>query len=336
MTDALLTSAPAGSVRVRALRSLLGGGALYLALFSVVHVVLALTTDGATPADAVCLVLVIGAQAVLAVRGRADLSVAWTAAICASLVVAAAVGLWTMRPGLLDETYSAWFLGAIAFDLLGIVLLGRLRTAWAIMAVIVVLAVVWATTHGMPAADGLGLVVRHVATLLVGTALAVSLRRSRSAFALFQALRLRRSTEEEASRARDAARRAAVEQVLGAAGPSLRAIAAGRELSADDRRQLLVLEGSLRDQIRTPRLVRGALRDSVDAARRRGINVLLMDEADAAPAAARDDAAAWLALRLDAVAEGGFVGRLRDLGDSVRATAVNDDHGEAASFPAGA
>lgn len=335
MTATETVGARTRPIRVRALRSLLGGGALYLALFTLVHAVLALTTDGATIEDLVCLALVVVPQAVLAVRARTDLATGWTTAICGSLAVCAVVGLWTMHPGLLSETYAAWFLGAITFDLLGIVLLGRTGAAWLTMALVCGLAVLWAVTHGMPAAVGVGLVVRHVATLLVGTALAVSLRRSRRAFAVFQALRLRRSTEEEASRARSAARRVAVEQVLDAAGPSLRAIADGRSLSEEDRRQMLVLEGSLRDQIRTPRLVRGVLRESVDAARRRGINVLLMDEAEEAQQSARDAAARWLAHSLDAVAEGGFVGRLRDLGDSVRATAVNDDRGEAESFPFG-
>lgn len=335
MSAAASIGARTRPVRVVALRSLLGGGALYLTLFTVVHAVLALTTDGATVEDVVCLILVVAPQVVLVVRARTDLSTSWTVAICVSLAVCAAVGLWTMHPGRLSETYAAWFLGAITFDLLGIVLLGRARAAWLTLAFICGLAVVWATSHSMPALGGLGLVVRHVATLLVGTALAVSLRRSRRAFAVFQALRLRRSTEEEAARARSAARRVAVEQVLDAAGPSLRAIAAGRVLTEEDRRQMLVLEGSLRDQIRTPRLVRGALRDSVDAARRRGINVLLMDEAQDAQDGARDSAARWLAGCLDATVEGGFVGRLRDLGDHVRASAVNDDRGEAESFPFG-
>lgn len=318
------------------LRSLLLAGGLYVSLFVVVHAALAFTTSGVTVADVALLVLVTAPQLVLARRVGADVGRPTAGVLAAVLVLAGALGLWTMLPTALDASYSAWFLGAITIDLLGLAVLGALGTAWAAMTALTVLCAVWATSQGMPVGDGLGLIVRHIATLVIGTLLVISLRRSRGAFAAFQALRVRRSTEEEAAKARAAARRSAVEQVLDQAGPTLQAIAQGRRFCADDRRQLLVLEGALRDQIRTPLLVRGALRESVASARHRGVNVLLMDEAEQADPAARAAAAAWLAERLDATADGGFVGRLRDLGDGVRASAVHDDLGDARSFPSGA
>ncbi|MFD1720108.1 hypothetical protein [Amnibacterium endophyticum] len=315
------------------LRSVLLGGGLYVALFFVVHVALAATATGIAPVDLVLLVLVCAPQVVYARRRGADIGRLRGLLIAAALVAAGALGFWSTFPAAPDATYAAWFLGAITFDLLGLALLGALEIAWSTMAALVVLSGIWAVSHGLPVAEGPVIVVRHVATLLIGTLLVVSLRRSRSAFVAFQAARMRRSTEEEAARARAAARRIAAERVLEQAGPTLEALAAGRPLSADDRRQLLVLEGALRDQIRTPLLVCGALRDSVTAARRRGVNVMLMDEAEQADAAVRVEAAAWLAERLDATGAGGFVGRLRDLGDAVRVSAVNDDHGDARSFP---
>jgi post-segregation antitoxin (ccd killing protein) len=95
----------------------------------------------------------------------------------------------------------------------------------------------------------------------------------------------------------------------------------------------MVLEGALRDQIRTPRLSASELRGVVDTARRRGINVLLLDEAEEAGADARARATQWLSERLESTSEGRFVGRLRDLeGGGVRASAVRDDQGEAEVF----
>jgi hypothetical protein len=249
------------------------------------------------------------------------------------LLAAAAVGLWSIAGATFPQGYDAWFLGAITFDLLGLTVFGRFRAAWITMLLLVLVCLAWAVLDGRPMLDGVLLVVRHVATLAVGTALAVSLRRSSAASEAFRAVQRRRRMEEDVARARAGARRGAVEQVLEQAGPMLRAIAEGRRLTAEDRRQMLVLEGALRDQIRIPRLTRSRLRGVVDTARRRGANVLLLDEADAATEQARQQAVDWLAERLEQVSEGRFVGRLRDVeGGGVRVSAVRDETGESAVF----
>ena len=120
--------------------------------------------------------------------------------------------------------------------------------------------------------------------------------------------------------------------VLEQAGPMLRAIAEGRTLSTSDRDELLVIEGALRDQIRTPALTRGRLKESVAAARRRGVNVLLLDEAERAAPEARRRAAVWLAAELDRSEGDRFVGRLRVLDGAVRASAVVADRSRSATF----
>lgn len=317
----------------RVLRSLVGAGAAYFALFVVVHATLALTSAGSNAWDAVSLVLIVVPQWVLIRRRSLDLP-SRTAVVLAVLVVGAAItGLLSIADIARPEGYDAWFVGGIAFDLLGLTVVGRFGAAWATMAIVVATCLGWAVLGDRPLSVGLGLVVRHVATLAVGTALAVSLRRSNAASVAFRAVQRRRRMEEDVARARAGARRSAVEQVLEQAGPMLRAIAEGRRISADDRRQMLVLEGALRDQIRTPRLSATELRAVVDTARRRGVNVLLLDEADEASDAARADASRWLAAQLESTKRGGFIGRLRDVeGGGVRASAVRDDHGEAAVF----
>jgi hypothetical protein len=315
------------------LRSVLGGGVAYFALFTVVHVVLALTSDGTNGWDVVSLVLVLAPQWFLIRRHGLDLSLRRSILIAALVCGSAFAGLMSIAGIASPDGYDAWFLGAIAFDLLGLTVVGRFGTAWWTMALIVAGCIAWAAIGDRPMGIGVGLIVRHVATLAVGTALAVSLRRSNAASAAFRAVQRRRRMEEDVGRARAGARRSAVEQVLEQAGPMLRAIAEGRRLSAEDRRQMIVLEGALRDQIRTPRLNASELRTVVDTARRRGVNVLLLDEADAAAVAARTQAVHWLAVRLAATEEGRFVGRLRDLGDGgVRVSAVRDEVGEAEVF----
>jgi hypothetical protein len=320
-------------VNQRILRSLLGGGLIYFGVWVVVHATLALTSDGINAWDLVCLVLVIPPQWVLIRRRTLDLPLR-TAVVLAVLALAGGIGGLLSIAGIAHpDGYDAWFLGAIAFDLLGLTVVGRFGTAWVTMALLVASCIGWAALGGRPISIGVALIVRHIATLAVGTALAVSLRRSNAASAAFRAVQRRRRTEEDVARARASARRGAVEQVLEQAGPMLRAIAEGRRMTPEDRRQMIVLEGSLRDQIRTPRLNASELRAVVDSARRRGVNVLLFDEADQAGRGPRAAATHWLAGRLEQTPEGRFIGRLRDLeGGGVRASAVRDDQGEAEVF----
>ena len=321
------------SARQRLLRSLLGGGTVYFALFVIVHVVLALTSDGVDVWDVVALALVVAPQWMLIRRSTLELSRGLAVGIALLAFAAAVVGLLSIAAIGRPDGYDAWFLGGVAFDLLGLTVVGRFGTAWITMAGVVAACVGWAVLGDRPVVVGVALIVRHVATLAVGTALAVSLRRSNAASVAFRAVQRRRRMEEDVARARAGARRSAVEQVLEQAGPTLRAIAAGRRFTPEDRRQMLVLEGALRDQIRTPRLNASELRSVTDDARRRGVNVLLLDEADAASATARAQAVQWLAARLEQTTEGRFVGRLRDHEDGgVRVSAVRDETGEAEVF----
>lgn len=322
-----------GSPGHRLLQSLLGAGLAYFGLYVVVHAVLAFAGAGVHWSDLVLLLLVAAAQlAVIRLRRRV-LTPLWAAAIAVVLVLTTVLGLANLPSAQDPNSYDTWFFGAVTFDLLGLMVLGSFRAPWSAMAAIVFACLVWATARGVPDPVGVALVVRHVGTLAVGTALALSLRRSNAAAEAFSLVERRRRMEEDVARAREGARRSAVEQVLEMAGPTLRAIAAGRKFSAEDRRQMLVLEGALRDQIRTPRLAATHLRASLDAARRRGVNVLLLDEADAAAPEARAQAIAWLVERLESTMEGGFTGRIRDVGEGgVRVSAVSGDHSEVATF----
>ncbi|RIX28782.1 hypothetical protein [Amnibacterium setariae] len=329
--DRLLGAPPSRSQRL--LRSILGGGAVYFALFALVHVVLAFTSAGTNAWDLVSLVLVLVPQWVLIRRRTLDLPLRPSIMLALIVGAAALTGLLSIADVARPDGYDAWFLGAVAFDLLGLAVAGRFGSAWVGMGVVAALCIGWALLGGRPVGIGIGLVVRHVATLAVGTALAVSLRRSSATAVIARGVQRRRRMEEDVARARASARRSQVEQVLEQAGPVLRSIAEGRPTTPEERRQMLVIEGALRDQIRTPRLNASELRSVVDTARRRGVNVLLLDEADAAGDDARLHAVHWLAERLAATPEGRFVGRLRDTENGgVRVSAVRDEQGEAEVF----
>ena len=321
------------SLGSRLLESLVTGRGAYLALFLLVHAVLAATTAGFTVLDVLELVLIGGPYSVLIATRRMTPGLAIPLAAC--LIAAAGLAAYALPTDGRPPGYEAWVFGAIAFVLLGVTVTGRYLLAWLVLVCVAGVAVGWSISTGQGYGPGLQLVIRHFATLLVGTLFAMSYRRSNAAFAAHQLAERRDRAAETAAEARAVARRVAAESVLEQAGPMLRAIAAGRAMSDSDKRELLVLEGSLRDQIRAPWLARGALKESVAAARRRGVNVLLLDETQATgEAESPAEAAAWLADRLDAVDGEHFVGRVRRTEDGLRVTAVAGASSEGVSLPA--
>lgn len=305
-------------------RAALLGNAMYLTLFLGVHVVLATAPDGLTMADFVELVLVAAPATALLLLRRITVPVAIGCVL--TLVTAAAVGTWSLPPVPQAPDYRAWSLGAVTFVALVLAFRERYLEAWLALACMAAIAVGWSVDVGVGPLVGVGLVVRHFGTLLAGTLFAVALARSeRSARAFEAAERLDRA-ESQAEEARHAARQAAARAVLEQAGPLLERLAEGRTLSAADRRELLVVEGALRDRIRAAGLLRDSLPDRVAAARRRGMDVLLLDEAgELLGDQERAQAAAWLADRLDSARGGRFVGRLGSRDGVPRVTAVTDE-----------
>jgi hypothetical protein len=214
----------------------------------------------------------------------------------------------------------------VTFVALGLAFRQRYIEAWVTLLCTAAIAIGWAVAVGLPPVIGVGLVVRHFGTLIAGTLLAVALRRSARSAAAFEAAERQEQAAAEAARAREAARQAAVRAVLEQAGPLLEQLAEGRPLTDRDRRELLVVEGALRDRIRAPGLLRGSLPGRVAAARRRGMDVLLLDEAGALLSdEERGRAAAWLAERLAETAGRRFVGRLGSRDGLPRVTAVTDE-----------
>jgi hypothetical protein len=317
----------------RLIESLVTGRSAYLVLFLVVHATLAFTSAGATVLDAVELLLIGAPYSVLVVRRRLSTGLGVLITIC--LLAAAGLAAFSLPTGGAAPGYAAWPFGAITFVLLGFALVGRYLRAWLVLLGVAGIAVGWSLATGQGPMPGVALVDRHFATLLVGTLFAISYRRSNTAFAAHKAAERRVRAAEQAAEARAAARRSAAESVLEQAGPMLRAIAEGRPLIPAERQELLVLEGTLRDQIRAPWLAEGPLRDSIAAARRRGVNVLLLDESHSAGnPGLRDRAAAWLAEQVDAVHGERFVGRVRGDDEELKVSAVAGGLAEWASFPA--
>lgn len=314
--SATATTAPPSRQAVRL-------GWAYFALFLGVHVVLAAAPDGITPADVVELVLVGGAAALLA--APASVSTPVTVACVLALVSAAAIGVRNLPPVPQSPDYRSWVLGAVTFVALGLAFRGRYLAAWVTLLSVAGITIRWSVDMHLGPMVGAGLVVRHFGTLLAGSLLSVALARSARSAAAFAAAERAELAVSEAARARHLARQAAAQAVLDAAGPLLEQLAEGRPLDDRDRRELLVVEGALRDRIRAAGLMAPVLQEAVAAARRRGLDVLLLDEAGASVnEQQRGEAADWLTTELLGARGDRFVGRLVTREGAPRVTAVTD------------
>jgi signal transduction histidine kinase len=115
-------------------------------------------------------------------------------------------------------------------------------------------------------------------------------------------------------------------------GPLLRRLEEGTELTAAEIAECRALEGGLRDDFRGGRLARGPLIAAAAAARRRGVDVVLIDDVPDHSIAepTLDAVATWMGERLHATPAGSFVGGLLPAGDDRVAIAVSGE--ESASF----
>lgn len=111
--------------------------------------------------------------------------------------------------------------------------------------------------------------------------------------------------------------------------PMLEKIANG-QLTDQDRQDAKVLEAELRDEIRGRNLITPKLKTTIQAARLRGVEVVLLDEGglDTAPAALKEQITDRLAEELERVSEGRVAIRARQIGEA-RVTFVASRSGTA-------
>jgi hypothetical protein len=197
------------------------------------------------------------------------------------------------------------------------------------MGIMIAATVVWTVSTGQGVMPAIDLVDRQAGTLLVGNLFALGLSRTMRG--------LQRVTESQTVRAAaDAAMRASAElrdRRLAAldrtATPALRAIAAGA-LSADERAELLITEGMLRDSIRGGVLAQEPAVSRIQEARRRGVDVVLLDDSgdvDLPPDAAAE-VVEWVAEHVDHADTGSFTARISVTASELVASIVSDERGQ--------
>lgn len=235
-----------------------------------------------------------------------------------NLVVAALVPLLT-NANLDPETadmYSTWYVVGIATLMATTAVRQQKFIAWLGTAVLVIQVIAWA---GLPGGFHTGLI---GALMLVfsGHTISVGLRNAYRDTMAFNKIALDTQTEKVVSAAASEERRAMLDGALRGALPMLNDIKNSHgKLTQAQKQEAKLLEAALRDEIRGRALMTKAVRESVRAARMRGVEVVILDEGglDQLSFYERDEILGQVASSINQVTEGRI---------TLRAPAAEDWH----------
>lgn len=294
------------------------------ALFVVVHALLAFA--GRDPASdllltAISFVSVSAAAVWLGLSGPNRVPLPRTFGIFALSAVAVIVASMHVSP-LAPGPFAHWYLGAVTFVLVVFSVRGRLGASWLGYLVLMGIVIVWAMSYGLTAADGVGLVLRHAATLLAATLFALGLRRSAEALKVLHRERTERAVVDATAVAAIEEREAHLARVNGLARPTLDLLARSHELDDEMRAECLLVEATLRDAMRGRALFLGPVTRAARAARIRGVKVTLLDDSGDAPPPELAAVAAAVAGELSVLSSGRLTARVLPADRPVIATIV--------------
>lgn len=258
---------------------------LLVVLFVVSNAVFTVATAHvlAYPRAAYVAMLVVSATAVLLVRTHPDPFPARDTAIVLSAVVLSSALMAYALPDEGDLGRATWHLGSNTWLLFFLAVRRRAWFAWLGMALMAAITAAWGASAGRGALTGITMLDTHIGILLVGTLFALILRRTS---ARINALNERSVTSAADAAATDAARqvrRARVSELAEVAVPLLEQIAAGTDADDRMRREFSLTEALLRDSVRGRSLAVPAVVDAATQARRRGVEVTILDDRGSAP-----------------------------------------------------
>lgn len=201
--------------------------------------------------------------------GPAAGAIAATGGVATSIV--ANLGITEGQTG----TYASWYVGGMGV-LLGIVAIrGQARLSW-LAALLVTFTVIQEAGFGAIGPSGL---VGMVVLIAAGQATARSLARADREVQQLQETEIQSQAAIVSAEAAGVERRERLQNVLTKALPALSYITSTKgRLTEEQKEKLLRLEASLRDDIRGRNLINEDVRAAAQAARERGVEVLLLDE----------------------------------------------------------
>ncbi|RZU66297.1 hypothetical protein EV379_2651 [Microterricola gilva] len=216
--------------------------------------------------------------------------------------------------------YLTWHLGAVTTVLFMLILRGRVLYGWLGYVGMAAATLLWAVTGGLGAMAGVELLVRHAATLVVGTAIYFGLLRTAKRISAINSRALAEAAADATALAAEEERVAQLARLDEMARPMMELVARGQQLSAAERRDCLMIEASLRDIVRGRALAVPHVLAAARAARERGVEVTLLD--DSAAAGTAGAVAELLARELRTLDSGTLTARLQPAGRTELATIV--------------
>lgn len=308
---------------------LTGPGAWALAaLYAVTFTTLAMLSGSGPmrePQGWIALGLVLVAAVALVLPGPYPLPLPLTVALLGVVAVSTAAIVWRLPttgwPG-----WSGWIFGAVTFLLYMVALRGRVLLGALGMASVVGITVHWTIATLGDWRRGFDLTYMQVFSFCVVAFFALWLRRTARHVAGFREAEARRLAAEAALEGAASERRRHLDRVLELAGPALEDIAAGR-VDAAARVEHGLLEAELRDRIRGRSLAAGPVPDAARHSRRRGAELVLLDDLAEADSTGLDLVAAldWAADRVRTVSGADATLRLARSGDRVTVTFATSD-----------
>jgi hypothetical protein len=308
----------------------LGTGSAWMVylLFAASNTAFALSTLDrvASPWPVIAALVIVNGVAILLVRWHSDpMPALWAWAVVLATALGSALVMWQVvdidSPG-----REIWHVFANMWMLFFVILRGRTGVAWTGFAAMLAVHAAWATDVGLGVLGELLRFQTNAGILLVASLFAVALRRvSRHINSLN-----RRSVElASATAVAQAQREARLAELRDTAGPLLARVASGPALSWENQVECLLAEAALRDGVRAPSLSIPEIVSATKAARRRGVDVTLLDDrGEQLPtAAAMKTLAARVAETLHNVPSGRVAVRLAPQGRRAAASLVVETDG---------
>jgi hypothetical protein len=173
------------------------------------------------------------------------------------------------------EPFITWYIGGIGGLSVIVMARGRLATAWGCTAILTATSMFWLGPLRALAMGLVGSLMWAVAAHLVTYSLSKARRDTEQLAELQTSASVLRARQEGQQRER----RVRVRRALEVAGPILtRTIQMRGLLTEAERAEARMAEGTLRDELRAPLLHDDGVREVLDAARRRGTTIIVLDE----------------------------------------------------------
>lgn len=172
-------------------------------------------------------------------------------------------------------TYATWYVGAFGCLAAATIVRQQQTMAWLVLGSALLQAIIWAGPNHFFDTG----VVGSVCLVLAGQAVSIGLRRAKAEADQFSEVATVSAISMASISATRTARQERIDQTLRGALPMLELIIkkAGR-LTSREATEARYLEASMRDEIRGRNLLNDDLRAAIDSARRRGIEVIVLDE----------------------------------------------------------